>query len=375
MARLDTSNTLLAATETPESVGVESSELVVRWPGGEELRRRTIWLRDNCSCPGCAHPGTGERLLDTAQLPGRPAAESVRADGAEIEVVWSDGHVSRYSADVFQRRGRPPSRRTLWGSELADRLPEARHEDLVTRDSTLREWLSAVDELGFAIARGAPASEGEVLRFVELFGHVKETNYGRLFDVRSVVNPNNLAYTGLALGPHTDNPYRDPPPTLQLLHCISSSAAGGESTLVDGLAVAEALRARSPEGFELLTRHPVTFRFRDAATELEAEAPVLELDLHGDVRWIRYSTRAVRAFDLPEDAVEPYYDAYRAFGRMLADPAFQISFKLDPGDLFIVDNRRVLHGRTGYEGEGTRHLQGAYADVDGLRSRLAVLSR
>ena len=55
---------------------------------------------------------------------------------------------------------------------------------------------------------------------------------------------------------------------------------------------------------------------------------------------------------------------------------YRIQFKLDPGDLFIVDNLRVLHGRIGYAATGgERHLQGCYADRDGLRSTLAVLSR
>jgi hypothetical protein len=66
---------------------------------------------------------------------------------------------------------------------------------------------------------------------------------------------------------------------------------------------------------------------------------------------------------------------YRTFGRLLAAPEFRISFALAPGDLFIVDNLRVLHGRTAYSEAGERHLQGCYADRDGLRSTLAVLSR
>ena len=40
------------------------------------------------------------------------------------------------------------------------------------------------------------------------------------------VNAANLAYTSLALPVHTDNPYRNPVPTLQLLHCIASDATG-----------------------------------------------------------------------------------------------------------------------------------------------------
>ena len=52
-----------------------------------------------------------------------------------------------------------------------------------------------------------------------------------------------------------------------------------------------------------------------------------------------------------------------------------LGLKLDPGDLYIVDNTRVLHGRTEFFAEGTRHLQGCYADRDSLFSRLAVLNR
>jgi gamma-butyrobetaine dioxygenase len=61
---------------------------------------------------------------------------------------------------------------------------------------------------------------------------------------------------------------------------------------------------------------------------------------------------------------------------MLEESRYRIQFKLGAGDLFIVDNLRVLHGRTGYAASGgERHLQGCYADRDGLRSTLAVLSR
>ncbi|HEX7582871.1 MAG TPA: TauD/TfdA family dioxygenase, partial [Gaiellaceae bacterium] len=210
-------------------------------------------------------------------------------------------------------------------------------------------------------------------RVAELFGYVRETNYGRLFDVKTVVNPTNLAYTGLGLGAHTDNPYRDPTPTLQLLHCLASSAEGGENTLVDAFRVVQDLPL---EDFELLTGCAVAFRYADAETELETETPVITADVRGDVQAVHYNTRSVQPFRLPDDLVGEYYEAYQRFGRMLDSPEYRIQFKLAPGDLFIVDNLRVLHGRTGYAASGgERHLQGCYADRDGLRSKLAVLSR
>jgi gamma-butyrobetaine dioxygenase len=41
----------------------------------------------------------------------------------------------------------------------------------------------------------------------------------------------------------------------------------------------------------------------------------------------------------------------------------------------VVDNTRVLHARKGYSGEGTRWLQGCYADKDGLRSAYHAMMR
>ena len=38
----------------------------------------------------------------------------------------------------------------------------------------------------------------------------------------------------MPLAPHTDNPYRNPVPCIQLLHCIENEVSGGLSTLVDG---------------------------------------------------------------------------------------------------------------------------------------------
>lgn len=333
-------------------------------------RFNVLWLRDNCPCGECRHE-SGQRLLDTRSLPDDLAIVAVEG----CTVSFSDGHVSRFDRDWLRTNaGETPARvRRLWGAELEAALPVARYDDVAAGGAALRGWLAAVDELGFAILAGGPTEPGTVTRVAELFGFVRETNYGRLFDVKTVVNPTNLAYTGLGLGAHTDNPYRDPTPTLQLLHCLASSADGGENTLVDAFRVVADLPRQD---VELLAGTPIRFRYADAETELEAETPVVSLDVRGEVEAVHYNTRSAQAFRLNPDAVGRYYEAYQRFGRLLEAPRYRIQFKLDAGDLFIVDNLRVLHGRTGYAASGgERHLQGCYADRDGLRSRLAVLSR
>ena len=354
-------------------VTAEERAVTVAWPDGSRSRFHALWLRDNCPCAECRHE-SGQRLLDTRSLPDDLAVVGATANG-DLGVSFSDGHASHFSGDWLRAFAAAPEApaRTLWGAELQRSLPAARYADVAAGGEALRRWLAAVDELGFAILGGCPTEPGTVTRVAELFGFVRETNYGRLFDVKTVVNPTNLAYTGLGLGAHTDNPYREPTPTLQLLHCLASSAEGGENTLVDAFRVARDL---PEDDFELLSRLPIRFRYADDDTELDAEWPVLSVDARGALHAVHYNTRSTQPFRLAEDVVGRYYEAYQRFGRLLESPDYRIQFKLDPGDLFIVDNLRVLHGRTGYAASGgERHLQGCYADRDGLRSRLAVLSR
>jgi gamma-butyrobetaine hydroxylase len=340
----------------------------------DATRLHPLWLRDNCQCPECRHE-SGQRLLDTRSLPDDLTIVSVSANGALHHVEFSDGHAGTFDLAWLEAHAAPlaPRKRRLWDASIQDSLPLASYDEVAAGGAALRDWLAAVDELGFAILDGCPTEPGTVTRVAELFGFVRETNYGRLFDVMTVVNPTNLAFTGLGLGAHTDNPYRDPTPTLQLLHCLASSADGGENTLVDSFRVVQDL---PPDDLELLARTPIRFRYADASTELETEAPVISLDARGDVQAVHYNTRSAQAFRLPAGEVGRYYEAYQRFGRMLEEPRYRIQFKLGSGGLFIVDNLRVLHGRTGYSAAGgERHLQGCYADRDGLRSTLAVLSR
>ena len=357
--------------------------LEIAWADGHHSTFHYIWLRDNCTCPECRH-SNGQCIIETSLIPPdiHPSSATLAGDGA-VEIVWANnGHVSRfvpswlrsncYSAEEREKR-RP--QRKLWNAELLQPLPEASYRDVTSSDDALRLWLVMIADYGFAILRGVPAVSGTLVEVVELFGYVRETNYGRFFEVRTIVNPNNIAYTALPLTVHTDNPYRDPVPTLQLLHCLSSSDIGGDTTVVDGFCVASALRDREPDKFKLLTTIPVRYLFSDKDTELEAEVTLISLSPRGEVAAVRLNSPTALPFDFDSDLMEPYYDAYRTFNLMLESPEFQIRFKLDPGDLYIVDNTRVMHGRTGFSGEGNRHLQGCYADRDSLYSRLRVLNR
>jgi len=60
---------------------------------------------------------------------------------------------------------------------------------------------------------------------------------------------------------------------------------------------------------------------------------------------------------------------------LLCDPAAMLSVRLAPGDCAVFGNTRILHARTGFASSGRRHLQGCYADLDGIESAVAVAGR
>ncbi|MER8047549.1 TauD/TfdA family dioxygenase [Streptomyces sp. NPDC094032] len=349
-----------------------------------------FWLRDNCPCTDCRDPRNGQKLFQITDLPAGLTAATVReartADGSPArEVVWApDGHRSVYpeawlDAHLPGDRTAPGDGRTeddkeLWDAAgLAGRFPEADWSAYTTDPAVTAAALENVMRFGFVLLRGVPARDRQVLDVARTFGFVRETNYGELFEVRVEADPNNLAFTGARITPHTDNPYRDPVPTLQLLHCLANAARGGDSGLVDGFHAAALLRAEDPEAYEVLTRVPVPFAFADAHTSLVAHRPLIGTDPGGRIREIRFNNRSIGTLRRPAEELDAFYAAYRAFGELLLRGELQVEFRLAPGDCLIFDNTRLLHARTAFAESGDRHLQGAYADIDGLASTLAVL--
>ena len=144
----------------------------------------------------------------------------------------------------------------LWRASDLAAVPAADWASYLADDRVRESLLDAVARRGAGLLRGVRAEEGMVTAVAETFGYVRETNYGRIFDVRVVADPANLAFTSRAIAPHTDNPYRDPVPTLQLLHCLRDAHRGGDTVLVDGFAAAAALRAADPASFGVLTPDP-----------------------------------------------------------------------------------------------------------------------
>ena len=357
------------------------AELLLERADGTRCSIHPLWLRERCKDAASIDPRTQQRLQDPSDFDPQLTLVAVTQPSAgTYRVKFSDGHEASFNAEeILAEAALAPSDHDcpgprLWDGTLTE-LPRVRWRPK-PGEAELASWLEPFLTLGFVIFEGVPSEPGMVLKVGAMFGFTRETNFGALFNVRSTPNANDLAYTSLPLDPHTDNPYRAPVPGIQLLHCLVNETSGGLSTLVDGFAVAQALREREPEAFRILTSTPVRFEYHDVDAELTASAPPIELDVSGGLKAIHFSPRLdfVPLFD--REQLEAYYRARRLFDHRLRAPDFQIRFLLNSGDLVMFDNCRLLHGRTGFDpAEGLRHLQGCYIDMDGPRSLYRVLRR
>ncbi len=351
-------------------------------PQGSTLVLHPLWLRERSRAPAVFDAQTAQRLYDASDLDPDLAITAVSEEGpGRYRVRFSDGHEWVYPlAELVAEASIAPGADATPPLRLWESATEARAEPVRWRadpsPAELASWLEQFLALGFIVLTGLPTAPETVLRVAERFGFTRRTNFGELFDVRSTPDAVDLAYTALALDPHTDNPYRAPVPGIQLLHCLVNETSGGLSTLVDGFAAAERLRRDDPQAFEVLARTPVQFRYRDARTALTASAPLIELDVTGAPVAVRFSPRLDYVPLLPVVELSRFYRARRALDRLLRSHERELRFLLGPGDLMMMDNQRVLHGRTGYDpGEGARHLQGCYIDRDTPRSLYRVIRR
>jgi len=206
-----------------------------------------------------------------------------------------------------------------------------------------------------------------------------------VFDIISEPVVWEMSQSSEALHPHTDDPYRYEPPGISILHCLEASGqGGGESQIVDGFAAAEKLREEDPEAFNLLATVAVPhIRYRQDPVPqgddvyLLAIAPVISLDRFGKICGLRFHERSFATLDIEPELMDAYYKALIKLAKLLYADTFMITHHLAPGEAFIFDNQRVLHGRSSFEGSpGRRHMRICTTDRDAFHSRLRLaLSR
>lgn len=185
---------------------------------GQPEKFDVIFLRDACSCPLCVDPSSRQKLFQTSDIPSDITATAtvVDADGL-MRIKWNqdipgypEHHVTELTPDFFRTysnlRSRVRSRyndqrQVLWDRQIMKtEVQWLDYDEYISRDEVLFEALRDLSLYGMVFLRGVPDSEQSVEKIGARIGTLKDTFYGRTWDVRSVPRAKNIAYVLLMEG-------------------------------------------------------------------------------------------------------------------------------------------------------------------------------
>lgn len=370
----------------PRSVEVDGRFVIIDWPDGTQLRAFDLWLLEN-AVGSTIDPATRESVLDPADLDLDASIREVSiTEAGALRVSWHANHAETVYHPGWLHHvahGRHAMSAMLpepvpWRADEMELPPTHDGRAIGTDgeiDDAIGPWIEDLVRYGLARLSGVPLEPDLLLEVAGRLGAIRDTNFGPIWDVKADIDPNSTANTNFRLCPHTDLPTRETPPGFQFLHCLANGAAGGFSTMTDGLTVANHLAAEHPEHYEALTTLKWVFFNRSPRADHRWSGPIIDLGVDGSPLTLR-AFHPVRGFpDMDDRDLPRAYAALRRFSEVAADPRFQLRYPFSPGDLVGFDNRRILHGRDAYESGGVRHLRGIYMDHDEVHSYLRQRAR
>ncbi|KAG0933132.1 hypothetical protein G6F57_010942 [Rhizopus arrhizus] len=373
----------------------EPDALHVKW-GQVESKYSYLWLRDNCSCPKCLHPSSRQKLHSSADIPLEIKPTYVNIVGDKAEITWDQPlrhgqdtqHTSQYSLEFLRTYQSSKSAEKFRFNNITPQtwnrdeyqLNWVSYNDYMNTDQGLHKVIQRLYNKGLVFLNEVPTTDEAVTQVAERIGPIQETFYGRDFDVKNVAKSINIAYTSLYLGFHMDLMYLDSPPGVQLLHSLKNSVTGGASIFVDSFRAVELLKSQYPEDYKILKSTPVTFHYVNNGHHMYYKRPtIVDDEQHSGLAWSSHVNYAPQ-FQGPLDDLTPteskkFYQAFQRFADFIEDDSLRYQLTLQPGELVMFANRRVLHGRTAFDPtSGDRHLKGTYLNLDSLKDKLRVLS-
>ena len=339
-----------------------------------------FWLRERVNGDSFVDKNTQQRLFDPTSIKENIEINNLNLSKDYLEVSFNDGTYTKLAIENIIKEFSNINEvkfinKIEWDSSFKD-FNIFEFKDNFFEEQEMYDALINFYKYGFVIFKKVPTKNNFIVNFANSIGSIRRTNFGEFFDVKSKPNPNDLAYTSLPLAPHTDNPYRNPVPCIQMLHCIENEVKGGLSTLVDGFTVTQKIKRDFPNFYKILTEIKVRFKFIDQSVVLEDWAEMIQLDESGNFKQVRFSPRLDFVPLMDKEKLELYYSARNKISELYNSDKYRIEFKLASGDLLMMDNYRLLHGRTSYNSnEGNRHLQGCYIDYDSTEGKLKHLKR
>ncbi|XP_077988170.1 trimethyllysine dioxygenase, mitochondrial-like [Glandiceps talaboti] len=343
------------------------------------------WLRDHCRCEVCYDKETEQRNCESLNVDMTPRKVNTKTSmkGKQLVIYWSDGHESTFNLDwlldVFNPvmdQSQKSKAVKLWDLKtIRTMMPTAvSFREYLRDDDILRLVLKNLFTYGLAFVNDVPVTVEDSEKVVQRIGFLRETVWGKSFLITANFTYQDKAYTNEMQPAHTDGTYLNEPPASLAFHCFGHDGDGGNSLIVDGFNVAEKLQQSHPEYYQVLSevslRHDKILKDRKIHTT--GTGPILQhCPVTNQLMYIRYGPFYRSLIDTNGVDLDLFYNALSKFSKELASPDNVLWTKLHPGTVCIMDNWRLLHGRSSFTGR--RSLWGCFLQRDELNSKYRTM--
>jgi alpha-ketoglutarate-dependent taurine dioxygenase len=202
----------------------------------------------------------------------------------------------------------------------------------------------------------------DLLQLEFFLGKIKVPTRGKTFnglfpiEVPKSESVGISAKNNLAQPLHTDDGFRDDPPMILAMLCEFQSQNGGYSKLVRGLDVISFLCEQHIELIEDALQNQLLIHTTHDGKNHKSRT-LYELSFNTQNIGISWSpfARIVRGSSNGEQL-------YRIINKFCQSPENQITFKLNPGEILVIDNTSMFHGRSEFCKYQKRRLIRAWYD-------------
>ena len=333
-----------------------------------------IWLRDHAQDDENWDNRSNQRKLYTAGLDINISSNkaSLSSDGDFVEVFWPDMNATvKYTGKFLAKNSlnlNSDQNNEIfpWDIENLDSSSVMIDFSILKNYDGMYKLLYNIVRFGFSVINNCPTEMKSVDYIAQKIGYVRNSIFGGLWSFESNADMADSAYTQEALRPHTDGTYSHDAPGLQLLLCCEYNAEGGESIMVDGYKIAEIIKENHSDVFSFLSEVDIPGSYVGDGVKLQAKRPVFKLNKNNEVLQVSFNNYDRSSFRLPNNEVLRFYNSIKQFDLLANTNKLQWKKILNPGQLLIFDNWRVMHGRGEFKGK--RKMSGCYINREDFES-------
>ena len=318
-----------------ESVKILTNSLSVKFKDDTVENYPNIWLRDHAKDEQNWDRRSHQRKTNAGSLDLDIKIKQaiVKNKGQNVEILWSDmissvTYSSEYLFKHVLKNNNKKFKYSLWKKQQIKEDIFLSYQDII-KNSGFKIFLEKIYKFGFCVINNCEIKPETIEVIANKIGYVRQSIFGGLWEFESNQDMADSAYTQEELKPHTDATYSYDAPGLQLLLCCDYKAKGGESILVDGFKIAQTIKKKDKELFNLLSSIQVPGKYTGDGVILEAKRPIFRLN-NNELIQVSFNNYDRAEFRLDELQTLRFYRAIKIFDNLINKPEFQWRHILKP---------------------------------------------